>query len=828
MGKIHGTSMWARAWGVFSPFKCMRLGAACVLGVAVMEADAGVFSWDTAVNHADFHTAGNWTPAGVPGVGDEVLIGDTINAIERAVDVNAGVEVLSVSLTDFMALQVDGALFKTTGAFGVAGGSRVNLLNDAMLEVGGQLVVDGSIHATDDLEAAGTVVLDASSLLMNGLLRSEVQEMSVNGDVTFAPTSVVEIDNPDQGALYINGNADIQGGTFYVGNITHENAQQSMIFNGPTTVGGGTFYTTSDSAEDGFVRFAGLTTYLGDMTVNGVMRQIGNVLVSEDSTINADVLLPNSESERTWTLDRDLTLNINRFQADDSSAGDLLVNVVINDSAALEVNLRQYQGQSFSSWKMGGDLVIHSDGTLSDSLKGAAVTLLGAVEVSGATRWTSRVVFDNADKNTTLAQGASLTLSGGSQNAPNYIDGAQINGGTLKASSSRALDGNGTIGSDIQFLSNSKLRASHGVLNLEGAILDVGTIGTANVFGTLNVTEPWYTNVSNQVELLGGVLTGAMIINNGDGNGLGAGGINGFGLINAPLRNETHLTAIGGTLRIDGAGNNWDGFGGQGMLQAMDGNLHLTDIENSNFSGIVKTSSTHELFIDDFRLNFNIPSSVQMFGGTLRSNQRQSFAGAVIVLFDAATIDADADYRSTVAVGLNNDLTLRGDSTVVEDASFTGTGTLRIPGGSTLRLMNDSQLDVDVFSLGSFVLGEDTAHAQVNADVHSAGVLEIDLAGSHPFFYDVLTAQTIELSGVVDVSLLSYTPSLGDEFDVLNFDSFVDAGYSLSLPGLDPGLVWDISDFETLGVLRIELIPEPTALGMLSLLAMAAAMRRKR
>jgi hypothetical protein len=51
---------------------------------------------------------------------------------------------------------------------------------------------------------------------------------------------------------------------------------------------------------------------------------------------------------------------------------------------------------------------------------------------------------------------------------------------------------------------------------------------------------------------------------------------------------------------------------------------------------------------------------------------------------------------------------------------------------------------------------------------------------------------------------------------------------SLPTLGFDPTWQWDTSQFETQGVISIQLVPEPTRVLLLGLAGLAACLRRRR
>ena len=63
----------------------------------------------------------------------------------------------------------------------------------------------------------------------------------------------------------------------------------------------------------------------------------------------------------------------------------------------------------------------------------------------------------------------------------------------LGADTGKALHGFGTINADIDFDGTANLRADNGTLTINGIIIDVSVLGTADADGVLNIPAAWNT-----------------------------------------------------------------------------------------------------------------------------------------------------------------------------------------------------------------------------------------------------------------------------------------------------------------------------------------------
>jgi len=185
--------------------------------------------------------------------------------------------------------------------------------------------------------------------------------------------------------------------------------------------------------------------------------------------------------------------------------------------------------------------------------------------------------------------------------------------------------------------------------------------------------------------------------------------------------------------------------------------------------------------------------------------------------------------------------------------TVTGYGTLDTPNDSLHPLLNNGLIAgnsaEEPITLNGYIKGVGTlsnvilngtispgfSPAEVDlidAVLGDTATVIMELGGAVPGnAYDVLNvSEHIDLAGTLDIDLINaYRPREGDAFDLFNFADFSGEFDAISLPTLQPGLVWDQSQLYTTGTLAV--VPEPStltlaALGLLSLLAWGR--RRKR
>lgn len=425
-----------------------------------------------------------------------------------------------------------------------------------------------------------------------------------------------------------------------------------------------------------------------------------------------------------------------------------------------------------------GVLSLTNDAAEATLLSGSAVNISGTVNVTGDVRIDARLDLGATSTVNINTAGEPLRLSGGTLANPNMIVGSTITGpGQLAADTDTALHGAGTIETSINFSGNSALKADAGILNINGSILDVGTIGTAAADGILNVTNPWTSNVADDVNLQGGELRG------GDLTISNANGLTGTGLVAARVINNTRIaqTGAGGTLIVetDGNDNDWDGSTNTGTLAALSpgGTLELRDDSGGAFGGTV-TAINATVFANGFGFNFSSSSTLNLTAGEFVELGGR-LDGAVNIGTGQSTIETAPafllTFGATSVTTLTGDLWLRATNAEIDaGATFSGSGILGVPeGNSSLTLRNGADVNALIVNHGRFRIAGFAAAGRSDAKDYqqsATGEIAFDFAGTSLAQYDrFVVGGSVQLAGTLRTEFLSgFVPSLGQTFNIIS------------------------------------------------------------
>ncbi|MHC5114866.1 MAG: autotransporter outer membrane beta-barrel domain-containing protein [Planctomycetota bacterium] len=430
-----------------------------------------------------------------------------------------------------------------------------------------------------------------------------------------------------------------------------------------------------------------------------------------------------------------------------------------------------------------GSTVIFNGTALADDFDGdMTINFNGRIEMNMSSNWT-------------LGPDGLLRFGSGNQNETPTLAGSTMTVlGDIDANAR-----NSVIEANVWLQNGSHTTvATNDMLTFTGNTIANSALFTVNDGGTLNFAGP--TNATaNSFILNGGTMVGANILNEGSV------GIRGYGTVENRVINDGMVLADGGTLLVNGTNNDWDGIGNTGNLRSADGVLHLTDNQDFSFSGDMRAFIDDEIFIDGFGMTLTPSSYLYLLQATLRATEPFVVGGDFDSVFNV-DMAADVVLASTVQATIGENLNLLQQGTVQPGASITGAAGAKLVGGAEgeLDLVDTSVVDVTVSGQGLTRVDQLLGTATVNGDFLLGGTLAMQISAAIPGHYDrLVVADTFEAAGVIDVTSLGYIPVFGDLYDLLDFTTFDDQGYTLLLPALAVDLDWDTTDFETDGILRI-------------------------
>ncbi len=695
-------------------------------------------------------------PWNLDGIGSGVVdaTGGSINIISGGLQGNSFSGTMKIGQARFISIPVAWSL-TSGGQIDFTGGA--DFANRARIE-GAQISLTTSNSV---INAGGVVDINTAAVINNGVINT-----AANADLNF------------------NGTTTIHGGVFNVG------TGGVLDVNGALTIDGGRFFTPGPTAT-GHVEFDGPTTYNGGtIDLSGIIRQRGNATVNADTTVNGGYFdLDGSTGLTVWTINKPFrlnnmdgienTANVNKFD------GTLNINnagLLLTPGGVFTVDLLARSAE----WNLAG--TANLDGSVPGTpplvtgiptmLAGSKISITGTLNmqdrgaVAAPINLTGTINTADAD--------SMIYLTGGTIAAPNTIASGVISGpGTLASIDGHALTGFGTISAKIDFNGNSHLRADNGTLTVTNAILNVGTIGTADTDGALRVTNPWNTNVADQLELQGGSVGGANIFN---GTVVNPGLIIGFGTVAVnQVVNDGRIAAKGGTLTLNYTlAPDLDGGGGNGIIEAIQGDMIIVDPVTDLFDGVATVGAGRTMtFTGGWTLStgtLNLNGGASSLDAATVKGLSQTLRGTVNI-DQIAAFDIPTTFFSTAQVNLpdfTDQLRLDDNATITAGASFSGAGKLSNTLGSTLILQDGANVGVRLDNNGLLEIGNSPGSATVAQFTQVLGTMHVELGGLTPGTgYDqlVVTGPTT-LFGSLDIDLIDgLTPDYFDEFQVLIADS---------------------------------------------------------
>ena len=631
----------------------------------------------------------------------------------------------------------------------------------------GQDAQNGFVFLDDDREVGGLLITDGM-VVANSNHRLTVNNVNAGG-LSIAGGNIVNDNNFRPSELYIFGANDASQDLIVNGTMRILDRAQLQLFNNGLVQANGDTVVDSDS------------TIRGDGSVN-----FGNNAFNNNGMLfarNGDTLWLRSADGNTVTgMDIDGDQEAGFIRATDGGT----VGVSGKFADAFDGNV-----------EIGADSTVHFDSL--NAQFGAANVQFDGEEDSASTlsfSGTSNMLTGGQGGFRLNANGHGLVV--GSEN----VDGvASINGfARIEVEENRSL----VFGPD-----KTQLQA-----NLNGGRWEIENNGVLDFKDTLVGAE------SVSVQLNGGTIkgegSGALRASDEDA-------VRGHGRFELPLINEFFISAEGGTLFVDATSDlaDLDGTNDTGRWWATQGDLHIKGSGGMTMNGEVRVGPGRELFVEDSVNTYS--GNVQLNRATLRSNETQFFIGSMDVV-ESSTIESRASFQQGVAVNLEGDLNLKGNNALFITSSFSGEGDVVVEDDAHLFLTEFADINVDLVNHGKLSLSD--FNVLVDGDIDNLGEIIFDIEGSEVGQYEHLDLTgTLFADDALFTVLLEddFDPMAGNEFDLIDFASFVDMGYEWSLPSLDSGLAWDTSDFGNSGVISVvSSVPEP-AIANLALLAVGLA-----
>lgn len=464
-------------------------------------------TWDGS-NSPDWHDPVNWTPIGLPGVSDDVVIPS--GPANQPQITSGPVAIQSLTVNAGAALQIWGQPVDLSGNL-LVNGAVSTFLGGAPLNVAGNFTVSGSAASmvndgATNLTGNGTLTVSSSATVsplritggLRNLATSVVPELHlvggeahVNNAVTFTVSSLLRLEGGTLSFDTAVGNTDtlhVDGDVEVIGTVAGSNTSVSRL-----VVGGNWTGTAAFVMNAGWVEM----DTGGSSTIGGSAPTFGNLQVTSDLvTLNASTQVQG-------------TLQV-------TSTGRLDVN-----AAALTVG-----GDFINTSAIGGvtgtqPIVLAGNGGLqaNASTHTALIQASGAREVSTSTLTELTVnggslLIKNA---TTLKVLGDLNLNGGTLNFDTTlgnadtleVDGNVVQNGTVMGTTTAVS----TFHADGSWFANAPFVMADGWVNFRGAAPQIG--GTQPAFKRMRIQ-------GGSIELLSDVaITGT--VNASTGGTFGAG-----------------------------------------------------------------------------------------------------------------------------------------------------------------------------------------------------------------------------------------------------------------------------------------------------------------
>ncbi|MEM8783722.1 MAG: hypothetical protein AAGE65_12825 [Planctomycetota bacterium] len=685
-----------------------------------------------------------------------------------------------------------GSTVTTGGTWLVTGASTVDVTTFDWDQGVTRIASGGNLTIVADTVDLGNDVHNNLIDFTGGALNVNTVSNTWTTDFTLRSTSGGSISGDrllvgnDGGAL--SADVEIDGGLLTISAVTDYNADADVEIAGGATLRhtGTTNFNSRNGLIDAEYTGAGTLQLAGTNNFNEV-----TVINMIGGTVDLDNSFLFSFFANDTNVNASTTINAATFQPYGSTKtgiGTTFSEINIADTAVFTVNI-----DDNSPWRVLSNGIINYNGNtvLSNFLAGDTLDLDGTLNVNGDGQILSSIAIGGTVNINDIGERFQLA-------APtNTIDGGTVNGpGLFTAGLGDDLIGDGTINANVDFEGSGFIQAEGGLLDMNGTVLDVGTLRTNGGAAVFDLANALNTNVTDTGLILnGGRFQGATItVSAGDL-------ISGLGRVLNNVNNNGFLRANGGTLRFESFSNDYDGSGENGTLQAFSGTLILEDNFNQSFSGTA-TASNGTISAEGFALNMDSNSQLNFNGNSsFIGTNATSFAGEINVGGgETGTIGLgglQATVGSTANGTINGEVIFNTTSRFLSGANFTGTGAIVNFTNELMQLDGGVDLGVTLTNDGDLELGGGNASVTASvANYDGDGVLNIDIDGLGLNESDTLDVDGIlslqEAGDELAVSFNGFAPVLGNLFTIATASSVLGQFDTVSVTGLGAALDVDV------------------------------------
>ena len=736
------------------------------------------------------------------------------------------------------------------------------VLNNASLDLNDRIIIVGELEqGTLNIINGGNVSNDVGVIGSNA---GSAGSVTVTGtDSTWTNSHALGIGNEGTGTLNIENGGTVNSNQGFIGHLTGST--------GTTTVtGAGSTWNNSRSL---FVGNGGNGTLNiedgGTVNTNADINTLG---FTSDSTGTATI----TGTDSTWTNSDDLTvgrhgngtLNIKAGGAvsnlsgfigrDPGSTGSATVtgtDSTWTNSANLIVGLG---GTGTLNIQEGG--TVHTNAT---TLLGFEPDSIGTATVTGAnSTWTNDANFYVGGSNTAAGGTGTLNVNiGGTVTVADTLKvwdtgTVNLNGGTLRFG-------------ELNLAPNANFNFNFGTVALNGDLMFDATSAVASVIPNHTLTIGKHLQVDGQLTLLtpvkigdgqlsaGSILNPALLDFESGTLGLTQADLNvsSTGLFGDTLSlhasqtiNVTHAVnvATDGRIELNGGHLNANTLNNHAVIQ---GHGRIGASLNNTATGQIRANSTDAiLFTGTGNLNHG---NINLSGGTVEFTHK---------LLNSSTGAINGRGVLIVSEGLNHQgqMNLSGGFTdVYGDVKVTEDASIVVSGGATATFFDDvnhngQEIRTGTNSITTFFgtvsgAGSFTGSGSVyfegifspgnspdlvviegDANFGSSNLLVMELGGTRSGVdHDkVITMEYLMAGGTLDIRFInSFTPDIGDTFDLLDFDSAMGSFANILLPTLTGGKSFDTSLLLTTGVISV--VPEPTTALLVSIFSLVGLRCRR-